>query len=99
MKLQVQFNNTITPLLEKQKKLIQNLPEQGYKEFVKNTPIRKGNARRNTKLQNKKQIVANYPYAQKLNEGYSEQSPAGMTKPTEDFIVQQFEKIMTGQVK
>lgn len=52
-----------------------------YKEFVDNTPIRSGNARRNTKLRGNI-IDADYPYAQRLEEGYSRQSPKGMTEPT-----------------
>lgn len=94
MKLNIQFNNTITPLLQQQKRLLQNLPEQAYKEFVKQTPIKSGNARRNTKLKNKKQIVANYNYAQQLNEGYSKQNPDGMVQPTEEYLVKEFYKIM-----
>lgn len=97
MKLSVQITNNITPALQKQQREILNLPEKGYKEFVKNTPINKGNARRNTKLRNKKEIIADYPYAKKLNEGYSKQSPQGMTEPTMDYIAEEFIKIMTGR--
>jgi hypothetical protein len=52
-----------------------------YKAFVKNTPIRSGNARRKTKKSGNS-IDANYPYAQRLEEGYSKQAPKGMTEPT-----------------
>ncbi len=99
MKLNVTFNNNISPLLKKQQREIQNLPEKGYKEFVKNTPIRSGNARRNTKLKNKKSIQANYPYAQKLDEGSSKQSPEGMIQPTQEYIVNEFYKLMGVKVK
>ena len=55
-----------------------------YNEFVKNTPIRTGNARAHTNL-NGKVITAAYPYAERLDDGYSNQSPDGMTQPTEEF--------------
>jgi hypothetical protein len=77
--------NTITSSLKRvQKKLLQ-VPKEAYQEFVDETPIRSGNARRKTRLQGKT-INANYPYAKRLDEGYSKQSPDGMTKPTEAFI-------------
>ena len=95
--MSVQISNKITPLLKKQQQQIKKLPDQAYKVFVKNTPVRSGNARRNTKLKGKKQIEANYPYAQRLDQGYSKQSPEGMVQPTEDFIIAQFNKIMTGK--
>lgn len=50
--------------------------------FVRNTPRRSGRARRNTRLNNQKEIVANYAYAERLDQGWSQQSPQGMTKPT-----------------
>jgi hypothetical protein len=48
--------------------------------FVKTTPIKTGNARRSTALNNS-EIDANYPYAGKLDDGYSKQAPKGMTAP------------------
>lgn len=57
------------------------LPQETLDEFKKNTPVRSGNARRRTKLvQNS--IEANYPYAQRLDEGWSKQAPRGMVEPT-----------------
>jgi len=58
-----------------------NITDVAYKAFVKNTPYRSGNARRNTKKFGNN-IDANYPYAQRLEEGYSRQAPKGMTEPT-----------------
>jgi hypothetical protein len=86
------LKNTIKTI---QKKL-NNLPKEAYTEFVKDTPIRTGNARRKTKL-NGTQINANYPYAQRLDDGYSPQSPDGMTKPTLDFIKKRVNQIMKGK--
>jgi hypothetical protein len=88
--------NTITSSLKRvQKKLLQ-VPKEAYQEFVDETPIRSGNARRKTRLQGKT-INANYPYAKRLDEGYSKQSPQGMTKPTEDFIKKRVAAILKGK--
>ena len=66
------------------------LAQVAYQEFIKNTPIKTGNAKRNTSLQGN-QIIANYNYANVLDKGRgyrdgqmrgSEQAPQGMTKPT-----------------
>jgi hypothetical protein len=68
-----------------------HLAEKAYPVFVrgegtfKGTPIDTGNARNNTKL-SKDSILAQYPYAQRLNQGYSKQAPDGMSKPTDDYI-------------
>jgi hypothetical protein len=60
--------------------------------FYKNTPVRSGNARRNTELR-RDEIQANYPYATRLDEGYSKQSPKGMVEPTmkwlQDYVKKQ----------
>jgi len=73
-----------------------------YREFVKNTPVQSGNARQHTSM-NGKSIVANYPYAQVLDDGrkYSEgrykgstQAPQGMTKPTEEFALKLIAKLV-----
>ncbi len=81
---------------------LNNVPKEAYKQFVKNTPIKTGNARRNTKLKGKT-IEANYQYAQVLDKGRhmtnrgmrgSEQAPEGMSKPTTEFIKQTIDKII-----
>ena len=61
------------------------LADGAYKQFKANTPVRTGNARRNTSLialTKDHYIEADYPYAKRLDEGYSKQSPAGMSAPT-----------------
>tara|TARA_R110000868_G_scaffold372176_1_gene635995 strand:+ start:487 stop:765 length:279 start_codon:yes stop_codon:yes gene_type:complete len=63
------------------------LAKVGYTKFVSVTPVDNGNARRNTKLEGN-EIVADYPYATKLENGYSNQAPKGMTEPTIEFIRQ-----------
>ena len=86
-------NDKITPSVDRIVKNLANLPKLAYAEFVKNTPVNRGNARRNTRLQGK-EIVAAYPYARRLDEGYSKQSPQGMSKPTEAYVKRETDKIM-----
>ena len=61
------------------------LAGEAHKHFVSITPIRSGNARRNTNLVGNS-IEANYPYAVRLENGYSKQAPKGMTEPTIEYI-------------
>lgn len=73
--------------LAKVKKILDpsNLTNIAYPVFVGNTPIKTGNARRNT-VKGNNEIDALYPYAQRLDNGYSKQSPQGMSKPTMAYI-------------
>jgi len=72
-----------------------NLAREAYNYFKAETPIRSGNARRNTRLQGN-EIQADYAYAQRLDAGYSNQAPQGMTKPTEKFIQEYIKKQSKG---
>ena len=96
VRMDLKIQNKITSSINAIQKKLDALPQEAYKEFVKNTPIRTGNARRNTKLQGD-EIQANYNYAQKLNEGYSQQSPDGMTTPTEVFLKKRLNQILKGK--
>lgn len=57
------------------------LAKVGYDYFIRKTPYRSGNARRSTQLRDNN-IQANYPYAGRLDQGYSPKAPDGMTEPT-----------------
>lgn len=85
--------DTITPSIQKMKAALALLPAQAYQAWVKQTPVRSGNARRRTRL-NKNTIEANYPYAERLDQGYSQQAPQGMSEPVGRAIEQQMRKIM-----
>lgn len=61
------------------------LAAAAYKFFRDTTPVKTGNARRNTHLVNDT-VVADYRYAQRLDNGYSAQAPDGMTKPTDQYM-------------
>jgi hypothetical protein len=54
---------------------------EGAKYMQSITPIKSGNARRNTKV-NGNLIEADYPYAKRLDEGWSKQNQIGLIDPT-----------------
>jgi hypothetical protein len=78
------------------KRKIAAIPKQAFDVFYQNTPVRSGNARRNTRRSGDR-IVANYPYAQRLDQGWSKQSPEGMIKPTEEFVAKRLQEIAQGK--
>jgi len=77
--------DTMTPDLQRLQQVYRNLPDVALDAWVKNTPKDSGNARRKTKLEGN-DIVANYPYAERLDKGYSKQARNGMSKPTLEAI-------------
>lgn len=84
---------TVKQVFANNRKLKEQVLDAAYDVFYKNTPVRLGNARRNTYLtSDRSRIVADYPYAQRLDEGYSKQSPDGMTQPTLEFIEDEIQK-------
>ena len=83
----------MTGELKKIKQELLKVPSQGLNEYQKLTPIQSGNARRNTYLANNT-IRVDYPYAQRLDEGYSKQAPKGMTLPWEAWFRNRIKKIM-----
>jgi hypothetical protein len=95
--MSITFNvKVLTSKLQKIQKKLAQVPKEAFNEFVKETPIRSGNARRKTKLRGQT-IVADYVYAKRLDEGLSKQSPDGMTKPTETFIRKRVKDIFRGK--
>lgn len=88
----VKTSDKMTPSIKRVIKKLDDVPEQAYKIFVKETPIADGYARDHTRL-DKDTIVADYPYAKRLDEGYSRQAPEGMTKPTIDKVKKIVDKI------
>ena len=67
------------------------LAEEAYQYFRNTTPIRTGNARRNTHLRGD-EIRADYAYATRLDDGWSRQAPDGMSAPTTKFIQEYIRK-------
>ena len=77
--------NKIKPSLGRIEKKFTTVPKRAFAFWRKITPKRTGNAKRRTRL-NKNVIEARYPYAQRLDEGWSRQAPQGMYKPTLEYI-------------
>ena len=74
-------------------KIPKELIKDAYDVFKENTPYRSGNARSKTYLGGN-EIRAEYPYAARLDDGYSKKRPDGMIKPTVEFIDQQLKKLV-----
>lgn len=87
-----QFNRQMSQALH----ALDGLPEFAEKEMQANTPIRSGNARRNTKLRGNK-VVADYAYAQRLEDNYSPQTEGrGIIAPTEQAIQDEVNRRLKG---
>ena len=84
--IDIKIDDNITKKLTSTKQALANYPAQAEVKFKTLTPIKSGNARRNTRLVNKDTIEANYPYAVPLDNGHSRQAPQGMTKPFEAWV-------------
>jgi len=78
--------------MKKVEEFAKELPAEMHKKFQEETPIRTGNAKRKTKQTGNK-VVGDYPYASRLNEGYSRQAPNGMTNPTVDYVRDQLRRL------
>jgi hypothetical protein len=96
--MKVTIKNDITPMTKKLAKQLDNISTDAYDYFVAQTPIKTGNARRNTDLDKPKDtIYADYDYAGRLDAGASRQAPKGMIEPTQRFIQREFDRIIKGK--
>jgi hypothetical protein len=85
--------NAFTPAVKKIDAALKALPAQGVKEFQALTPIDTGNARRRTQLYGK-EIVADYPYAQRLDQNWSKQTKGqGIVAPFTKWWIAQLKRI------
>lgn len=85
--------NTLPAATRRIQRQLNKLPDEAYDVFRKETPIRTGNARSKTRLRGDT-IDANYPYAQRLDDGYSRQSPRGMILPTLEYLRKRLRQII-----
>lgn len=85
-------SNNINPRLKKLRKNFKKIVKEGHDEFVKQTPIDTGNARRKTDLKDN-EIQGNYPYSVRLQNGYSKQAPDGMRDDAIDHMRDFIKKI------
>lgn len=65
--------------------------KSAFKFYKKETPKKSGNARNKTTLRGDK-IRSGYPYAGRLDEGWSKQSPDGMTEPTIEYMEKEVDR-------
>ena len=96
LNFKITIDDKITPSIKAKRKQLAKVPGEAFLFFKAITPIAKvngGNARRSTILQ-KDTIVAAYPYAQRLDDGYSRQAPKGMSEPTERYIKRRLDTIL-----
>jgi hypothetical protein len=93
MNFKIEIKDTITARNKVKQKELAKVPADAFIFFRAHTPVRTGNARRNTFL-SKNTIVGAYPYAQRLDDGYSSQAPDGMSKPTEAYIKKRLDAIL-----
>jgi hypothetical protein len=94
----INFNmSAVNKMFDQAEAVARTLPREAYDYFVDNTPIRTGNARRSTSLRGST-VDANYPYAERLDDGYSQLQPQGMTEPTEKFLEKRINDLI-GKIK
>jgi hypothetical protein len=79
--------------LYKQRFALKKLPQDGLREFTALTPKRTGNARSHTELTTRNEIVGDYPYARRLDNGWSKQAPRGIIRPFTKWWLEQLKKI------
>lgn len=89
----VKITDNLTKRLERQMREVADLMPDARDEFVKLTPKRSGNARRKTDMKGSV-IHANYPYADRLDEGYSKQAPRGMVEPFKTWLKGRLDRIL-----
>lgn len=81
----------------KTRKRLDDLNDEALEKFKDLTPIDTGRARKNTRLKernDKATIEGRYPYAQRLDKGWSRQAPEGMTKPFADWWKKRVKQIV-----
>lgn len=87
------LKDTMTQSLKRIEQELKKVPAKALELWIENTPTRSGDARKKTKLKGDT-IHANYPYAKRLDEGWSKQAPSGIKEPTEKALAEHLDKIM-----
>lgn len=82
--------------MDQAKKAVADLPEFAEDTMRAYTPRRSGNARSHTNLQGSS-VVADYPYAQRLEDNWSPQTRGqGILTPTEKAIQKEVDRRLKG---
>lgn len=100
LKVSVKISSrNLTNHLAKVERQLEKVPQQAldFFKYKAPTPIRSGYARKHTSLEGKNTIKADYPYAKRLDEGYSPQAPNGMVKPTMEYVRKLVRDIVKGK--
>jgi hypothetical protein len=92
MSLKLQKDN-ITSSINKIQRGLSTVTRETHKFWVRSTPKDQGNARSKTVLRGNT-IEANYPYARRLDEGYSKQAPQGMSRPSGTFFTRLINRLL-----
>jgi hypothetical protein len=92
IQVDIKVTDNITKELTAIQKQLRAYPQEAVDQFRSLTPIDRGNARRKTVLKNET-IELNYPYAERLDNGWSKQAPNGMTQPFEKWVRQKVKRI------
>lgn len=93
IKVDINIDDGITRVLKGMQTELSKYPHEAEAKFISLTPVKTGNARRNTNLNSQQIIEASYPYAERLDQGWSKQAPRGMTKPFEQWVQNKVRKI------
>lgn len=91
--MKIDIKDQISKNLKNKINDLKKVPDKAFTFFKSHTPIKTGNARSHTYLK-KDTIVGAYPYAKRLDEGYSSQAPDGMSRPTEVFVQKTVDQII-----
>ena len=89
MRVNLKVKSNVAKTMAEYSNVAAKVAKKTYTYFKSITPERTGNAKRRTRL-NDTTITADYNYAGKLDEGYSQQAPEGMTGPSIDYMEQAF---------
>lgn len=90
--IDIKIDDKITPSTRREIRELQQYPARAEQKFKALTPRRTGNARSRTTLKNQT-IEANYPYAERLDQGWSTQAPQGMTVPFDRWVKAEMRRI------
>ena len=90
--IDIKVSEDVTRELKSIQQRLKRYPAEATDKFRALTPIRSGNARRHTNLRSE-HIIADYPYAERLDKGWSKQAPQGMVKPFDVWVKQKLKSI------
>jgi hypothetical protein len=93
MRVDITINDNLSNALKEMRRELSQYPKDAQGKYISLTPVKTGNARRNTRLKNNNTIEAHYAYAERLDNGWSRQAPQGMTKPFEVWVRAKMKRI------